>query len=548
MAEHDTLGEIQDALESHSSFVVEAGAGSGKTRSLIQTIESVLEEHRSEFERSNRRVVCITYTNVAKDEIRSRLNDDPMVLVDTIHEFLWAVCSGFQRELKLEVIALNEQSKSPIEDLPARLDDVNITYGRYGRHFDRGELFHDDVIKVARALFEKYPKICRIAADRFPYIFVDEYQDTAAEVVELLLEFFAANLRSPVVGFFGDAMQQIYDSKIADVAPQYGLRLITKVENYRCSVKVIDVLNRLRSDLQQEPAGENLPGDTHLFTVAGDAEGAYERAIIRLEEHGWSRENTKILMLTHRGIAREIGYSHLLAAYGKRSFGNDVLMERSDEFGEFFTFIDALLAAESAGRYGRFLEILGSTGFSLRSTSEKRRISAEVASLRQLTLNGTVDDVAQFVKASEYIPLPKRLSKLMARLDASQNGQGEDEAFAKRKPFHDAVLAVPWSEVLTFIQYADEHTPFSTKHGVKGAEFENVLVLIDDTLWNQYKFYGVFTGSDSISARLERSKKLLYVCFSRAISGLAVVCLNPLAAGELAGALELLGLPEAQQI
>lgn len=542
MAEQDTLEVIKECIEARKSFVVEAGAGSGKTRSLIETIQSILAAERADLEQTGRRVVCITYTNVAKDEIITRLNGDPLVLVDTIHEFLWSVCSGFQRELKLEVLAINEVAKTPIGDLAEILKSVPITYGQFGRHFDRGELFHDDVISIAATLFEKYPKITRIAADRFPYIFVDEYQDTAAAVIDLLLEYFVKNPRKPVVGFFGDSMQQIYDSNISDVATNHGLRSITKVENYRCSVKVIEVLNRLRSDLAQQPTGDNLPGDVHLLVSNGVTDRVYEKALTELAGDGWTKANTKILMLTHRGIAREIGYSDLLAAYAKRSFGNDQLMERSDEFGELFTFVEGLSASHEAHQYGHFLTLLGQSGYTIKAADDKAKILAEMEGLSKVRASGTVGEVVEFIAKSPLIPLSRKLARLRERLAADP--KDDDEGFAARRAFYDAVLSVTWSQVSIFVDYADQHTPFSTKHGVKGAEFENVLVLIDDKLWNRYKFYGVLTGTDTSDGRLERSRKLLYVCFSRAMKGLAVVCLNPLSASELAGAKALLGVDE----
>jgi DNA helicase-2/ATP-dependent DNA helicase PcrA len=509
---------------------------------LIETIQSVLAAERDDLERSGRRVVCITYTNVAKDEIITRLNGDPLVLVDTIHEFLWSVCSGFQREMKEEVLAINVAAKKPVEDLAEILDTVPITYGQFGRHFDRGELFHDDVITVAAKLFEKYPKLTRIAADRFPYVFVDEYQDTAASVIDLLLNYFVKNSRKPIVGFFGDSMQQIYDSNIADVAANHGLRAITKVENYRCSVKVIEVLNRLRDDLAQEPTGENLPGDVHLLVARGGTEGVYEAALDKLADDGWTRANTKILMLTHRGIAREIGCADLFTAYGKISFGNDKLMERDDEFGEFFTFVEGLVASHDARQYGRFLTLLGQSGYTVKAASDKADIVREMEHLTEARTSGTVKTVVDLIVASQLIPLTRKLKRLLDRLAA--DSKDDDERFAKKRAFCDAVFAVPWSQVSSFVNYADQHTPFSTKHGVKGAEFENVLVLVDDSLWTKYKFHAVLTKSDTKVERLERSRKLLYVCFSRAKKGLAVVFMNPLDSAELAGAQDLLGVEE----
>lgn len=546
MAEHDTLEAIRRCIDARESFVVEAGAGSGKTRALIQSVQSILDSHRIELLRSNRQVVCITYTNVAKDEIIARLNDDPLVLVGTIHEFLWQVIAGFQKELRLEVLEINRTSKKPVDDLDEVLQSVSISYGKYGRHFDRGELFHDDVITIAGALFEKYPKMVRIAADQFPYIFVDEYQDTSQTVVDLLLKHFVESDRKPVVGFFGDSMQQIYGSKVSDVAAQNGLALITKTENYRCSVAVISVLNRLRTDLEQKPTGSNRPGDVHVMTASSSADSAYRVAMSRLVENGWTLENTKILMLTHKGIAREIGFADLLAAYALRSFGNDALMERSDELGEFFTYVSELSRSYSDKKYGDFLELLGKSGLTIKTQTDKRRIATEIEALLSAQANGSVRDVVDVITESALIPTPPRLARLLSQLALETNS--DSESFAKRRPSYAAVLEVPWAQVEKFVDYADAHTPFSTKHGVKGAEFENVLVIVDDSLWNQYKFAQVFSNDSSNAVRLERSRKLLYVCFSRSRSGLAMLCLGSFSNDELAGAKALLGVQTIEDL
>jgi DNA helicase II / ATP-dependent DNA helicase PcrA len=540
VAEFDTLAAIRDTIDKRESFVVEAGAGSGKTRSLIETVQTLIDMSRVAFERTNKRVVCITYTNVAKDEIITRLNGDPLVLVGTIHEFLWQVISQFQREMRIEILTLNKNAKKSVEDLEQILQSTKIIYGKFGRHFDRGELFHDDVIAIAGVLFEKYPKISRIAVDQFPFIFVDEYQDTSQVVVDLLLKYFVKNQRKPVVGFFGDSMQQIYDSNITDVAAQNGLRLIAKPENYRCSVAVIEVLNRLRTDLQQVPSGENKPGSVRLLTSSGSAGGAYMAAMEQLDQDGWTLDNTKILMLTHRGIAREIGFGDLLAAYNLRSFGNEILMERTDEFGELFTFVHDLVNTYTSKRYGEFLQVLGTSGHSLVSRADKTKMANEMNAVIEIIATGTVSDVIRTVASSSMIFLPRRLARLQEKLELDSST--DSGSFAKQRSFAAAVLEVPWVQVDKFLDYADEHTPFSTKHGVKGAEFENVLVIIDDSLWNRYKFAQVFTNDNSNPSRLERSRNLLYVCFSRSKNGLAVLYLGSPSTKELSGARGLLGV------
>jgi DNA helicase-2/ATP-dependent DNA helicase PcrA len=541
VAEQDTLDKIINQISTNSSFVVEAGAGSGKTSSLIETLRYVVDQHGTELLSRGQRVACITYTNVAKEEILSRLDQNPLVFVGTIHEYLWSVISKFQAELRVGVLEINAaNTKNPVIDLEATLDSVQITYGQYGRHFDRGEVFHDDVITLSQMLFSRYPKIARIMADAYPFVFVDEYQDTSKLVVQLLMDQYAMTARKPVVGFFGDAMQQIYSSDLDDITQRADLETITKLENYRCSKSVISVLNRLRPDLQQVPAGDNAEGDVHLFVSAGGDQDSYHSVMTQLAEEGWNEQNTKVLVLTHKGIAREVGYSQLLAAYGKLSFGNDRLNKHEEAYAEFFALIEKIVDAYSNGRTGEFLSLLGQAGYRVTKQSDKQAIFDFMSRLLEIRSSETVADMLDFVRSNALIRMPSRVSNFEQKLAESEDDE-TDSAQAKRH-FQSMLLAVPYSEVVSFEEFTNDHTPFSTKHGVKGEEYENVLVIIDDKLWTQYKFADVFSGNQSNVNRYERTRKLLYVCLSRAMSGLAVLSLSALTGAEQAGAEVLLGV------
>ncbi|XYQ87061.1 UvrD-helicase domain-containing protein [Pseudomonas syringae] len=70
---------------------------------------------------------------------------------------------------------------------------------------------------LASEMFKRFDKVCRILKDCYPYIMVDEYQDTQAEVVDILLTQLTRVGYRNVIGFFGDAMQAIYDEGIGDL-------------------------------------------------------------------------------------------------------------------------------------------------------------------------------------------------------------------------------------------------------------------------------------------------------------------------------------------
>jgi len=81
--------EVKECIEKKLSFVVEAGAASGKTYLLIQTLNHLIELQGDNLSLNNQSIICITYTNVAKNEIIKRIEFNDLVNVYTIHEFLW---------------------------------------------------------------------------------------------------------------------------------------------------------------------------------------------------------------------------------------------------------------------------------------------------------------------------------------------------------------------------------------------------------------------------------------------------------------------------
>jgi DNA helicase-2/ATP-dependent DNA helicase PcrA len=96
----------------------------------------------------------------------------------------------------------------------------------------------------------------------------------------------------------------------------------------------------------------------------------------------------------------------------------------------------------------------------------------------------------------------------------------------KKEYLYNRVKDVKYSEFQKLYEYLEGKTPFSTQHKTKGAEFNNVLVILDNGGWNNYNFGNLFlqTGLQSV---LVRTQKIFYVCCTRAKENLAVFYHNP---------------------
>ena len=96
----------------------------------------------------------------------------------------------------------------------------------------------------------------------------------------------------------------------------------------------------------------------------------------------------------------------------------------------------------------------------------------------------------------------------------------------KNEYLYNRVKAVKFSEFQKLYDYLEGNTPFSTQHKIKGAEFDNVLVVLANGGWNNYNFEKMFLGTASESV-MNRTQKIFYVCCTRAKENLSVFFHNP---------------------
>lgn len=583
---------IVDLIDAKKSFVLEAGAGSGKTFTLIQTLNYLLEKYREELRFHHKTVVCITYTNVAKNEILDRLENNPLVEVLTIHEFLWAKIKSFQKQLLLELDILNEQmsTEKPDKFIPGLLRRGKVSEVIYNdtsfRDFEIGHLHHDDVIALAAALFSKYPLLTSIISAKHPYIFIDEYQDTAKETVSALVDSLLQQHRDKVLlGFYGDSYQKIYDTGIGslDEYIQSGkLELVNKEENYRSSCNVISLLNKVRRNIQQiVPEGiEKQQGSVTFINCNNYPEKGkkekiteYEKSIVPLKNQnyqkvidslsacGWNfgkNSKDKVLLIANSRVAErgEFGKLYRITAqrYGDRA--NDALMKRENVLVRFFlgavdkktskerkSGIEHLLSYWSNREYNYVMAFLNKYGqikrdipvandnyFFLRKHIDKVLLSERLTELESIGDQGTVKDVFDFTINNRIVSIPEGLSKFLKKIQsdlATIEDDEERERQEKDLKFYNDVMALPYLQFKNLFKHTQNQSVFSTKHGTKGDEFRNVLVVIDDTSWKQmYNFESFIDGSEEKPERKLRTKNLFYVSCSRAIENLVVLALS----------------------
>jgi DNA helicase-2/ATP-dependent DNA helicase PcrA len=572
---------VDECLEANRSFALIAGAGSGKTTSLVDALDEIRSKRGAQLRRNGQHVACITYTKRAVEVIKSRLGFDELYNVSTLHSFLWGEIGRFQRDIQEalqnhRIPALIEKAKEKdnggqsqtaikarekVARLEAELagiaevssfnyDDVSFS------DYLNGQVSHDDVIEIAGYLLVARPNFRRLLGTRYPYIFVDEAQDTFIPIVEGL-NLTCAGDGLPLVGYFGDPWQQIYEGRAGDFQPPEDGQCITKVENFRSAPQVIQFLNAFRKDVQQIPAGKNkdVTGSVSICLVQAEApegprnrytEPQLELALTKmdqaLEAWGWAGRSDIIrLFLVRQMIARRLGFSAL-----NQLFTGPFASQRAQddyESGEHFLLkpiIDAiypLIASDQVGENHRIIDILKthSPAYNIAGTNASRTLKEMVdqskdhlENLRNHWETGTIKDVLVYCRDQDLIKISRRLGEHLAREPRQEEYDDSVHSNEKGDWLADAYFAMSTQELQAYCDFIVENTPYSTQHGVKGEEFADVVVVYDDVeaAWHLYNFTKLLTpqtAGEPTDGQRDRGRKLAYVSFSRARENLRIL-------------------------
>jgi DNA helicase-2/ATP-dependent DNA helicase PcrA len=577
-------------MDAPRSFFLYAGAGSGKTRSLVEAIRYLRSKERERLVFKSQRVAVITYTNAACDEISRRLDFDPLVHVSTIHAFAWRLIKGFDTDIKEwirravveDIEKLDDQisrsrgeNKTTIERRAERerkqrrlnrLDEVQqFIYSPTGENRGRDSLNHSEVVQMA-ANFLGQQTLVDVLVDQYPVLFIDESQDTNRHLMEALLAVQKTAPERFCLGLFGDTMQRIYNDgkeRLEDAIPADWARPVKKM-NHRCPKRVVGLINAIRSTVDgqsQQPRSEKIEGVVRMYVTRRKAEQTFalEESIAEMmdkesNDPAWLKvTQRKTLILEHKMAARRLEFEqvfiplysveHLRTGLldgtlpGVKFFTDNVMpiVEAKDEFAlvEAVRKCSPLLDREVLASSEAQLELLAQAGVAAASLSRLFKAS-----------DPTLFDVVSELKESGLLDIPDIISLAHAAgLTVEDPPETTDRNMLELHAYR-RVLSSPFSQVRRFDEYARGFSPFGTHQGVKGLEFPRVMVIINDEEAGGFMFsYDKLLGTAIPSANdnknetegkdssLSRTRRLLYVTCSRAEESLALVVYSANPAG-----------------
>jgi len=557
IAAANAQAQVDACLDAGQSFRLEAGAGAGKTYSLVQALKRLIAQRGNKLLQDGQKIACITYTEVAREEIAQEIEQHPAIIVETIHAFSWGFLAPFQKALRALVEALDDRQDKIIEGGGVGTKSVEYNLGYFGVDESKITLGHDDVPRFMALLLGE-EKFRRLLTQHFPVIFIDEYQDTDQHFMAAISEHFFQTGEGPLIGLFGDHWQTIYrgDFNLID----FPITGIDKGANFRSAPAIVEVLNKLRPELPQQVSAPEAQGEARFFH-ANSYQGERTNTVhskndlpdevaqdflmtlrTHLETDGWdlSPAKTKILMLTHNALAAENGYPSIAAIFPRK----EAFVKKEDPTIEFFADkLEPMTCAFTQRKYGQMFRLFGGAP-AIKSHADKISWAESMNTLNVLRTERTVGEVLDHLKQCRRPRLPDRVIRREDEL-ALLNGDAipEDATALVR---HHQLRAVPYQEIIELVKFINGSTPFATQHSVKGAEFENVLVVLGGG-WNHYNWPQLLelleTGAITTknSKGFYRARNLFYVSVSRPKKRLAVLATQIMSPVALQAARKLFG-------
>ena len=333
----DGLNDDQKRAVNHINgpLLIFAGAGSGKTRVIVHRVANLINSGINPH-----RILCLTFTNKAAGEMKVRLakmlgDASSGLWAGTFHSFgAWVLRREAHRtgypqsftiydaadqrsliakclkDLKVktskgtasQIAWLISMAKDTLQDykyfkLSLNFDPVPVITLYEERKREYGAFDFGDLLMVPGQIFNEFPEARRRYNEMFPYILVDEYQDTNMAQYVMLMGLVSENNNICVVG---DDDQSIYGWRGADVGNILRFkedfteaRVITLEQNYRSTEEILNAASSLisynsrRAPKTLKPVKKEIGGVTIKEYSNDDAEAAnVSRAIARLTGDG----------------------------------------------------------------------------------------------------------------------------------------------------------------------------------------------------------------------------------------------------------------------
>ncbi|MDU5145427.1 MAG: ATP-dependent helicase [Paenibacillus dendritiformis] len=486
-------------------FKVSAGPGAGKTKFLVNHIKNVL--YSSQRLGRSRKIACITYTNVGVETIIQRLgNEIDHVEVSTIHSFLYThivkpylflisdkydldpakidspyehiVSSGYFNKTDLSRKNITESDMKKIYweingdtcklKLKGRRVDNHDRLLKYKKFFwEKGIIHYEDVLAFSWEILKVSEDILRIIRSKFPYFFIDEFQDTnpiQTEIIKLIAS------KETTVGVIGDKAQSIYEFQGADVK-QFNEFVLPQInqykmeDNHRSTGSIITVLNTIRKDIEQQSPNKKIGKKPTI--LVGDTLGTLQ----------YIKGSLGIDSVT------SLSYSNLTA--------NAIRNNLPVEPGSKWQIIDEMFEDSSTERRKLFVSLIKAIEYAKLSHFKDaiKELSRHFIKhdaykghrLALIILKTMLNSYHEYQNESLWVLYEKVLNLNVVNIIKIRENK---KTPSKVESYYKETI---YSNIALHVKIAEDDSQHRTIHKAKGSEFDNVLLIVKGKDGNKYK-------------------------------------------------------------
>lgn len=644
--ENRSLNEIINSISKNQSIIFNSGAGAGKTYALIESLKYVVNQYQKRLRDHKQKIICITYTNVATEEIRGRLGNSDLVLVSTIHERIWDLIKNYKKELvqihverlKVEIESLEQNLKGlekyqemdndkkeefkkimleskelffqnysagavdfknaiqpvlndfhgmlrnvsgfkkmvkyiyKIDDYTKCLENIELKKKEYKMvvynpvynkdQLHKMRISHETLLEYGLQIIENYDLLKQIIIDKYPYIFIDEYQDTNEKVVVIMnyLQKYAKKISHDIfIGYFGDTAQNIYNSgvgaNITNLHPE--LIPINKEFNRRSTKEIIEVINRIRNDdIKQVSIYDDCEGGSVRF-YTGSRDDIND--FIKKYENQWgitSDNQLHCFVLTNESVAKYSGFGNIYDAFKKTKkysgfnfdqLNTELLSNDQLKLGEVPNLFYKLVQLKNNLDCGKtpVINILHKTIYEDMSIKDIKEIVELLRKNKGETLGEYIKSISLTYLEDEKGKYKKIMDSIFDFEDISFESFKSylleklfpnviDDDIENANEILNNLLEINMYEYTIWYNYIlnkhDDKIVYHTYHGTKGLEFDNVIIIMENSFGKNRDYFNFFFENYALSQALEGENKdkyeqiqnLMYVSCSRAIKNLRV--------------------------
>lgn len=516
----------------NNMFLVNAPAGSGKTTFIKDKINEIVSNDK------DCKILCITYTNRAADELISKINSKN-VKISTIHSFISEffkiyfsnkdiielyfetykgdildrinnISNDERNEIANQKYKEEHEGNLSFEYLKNNTKSISYNELPFNSLY-YGGLSHDALLSFAEILLDKYPIIKKRLSSLYKYIFIDEYQDTSANI----LRFFYNAVKDSQTTLFlcGDKMQQIYknyDGTFENELSTFNNSDFLLRTNYRSSQSIVTVLNNIYNDpsFVQEVSNIQKQGNKPQIYIAED---------VNLTLNAIEDITPKILKLFiyNKDRFEKIGAKNLyekVSDMEKYSFGSknspvDVLLtndiDNPDPLFRLLFEINDFLKKYKLKQYGLLVQkinnkkskIYNKELLKINKHEDKKNFQNLIESIySKYNEDILIIDFLKFLNDKQFL--------LNSVTENYFEGSEENEYLT--------VLEQSIEEFRKLCEYI-ENPKISTQHGVKGEGHDEVVFIAEDSTRNPYvRMYDFFELLAKNEVRYNEFEKFYY--------------------------------------